>query len=168
MPASAQTAAASRGRRTSIDGATPVTSPWANPALQPGSLLRGRTSWRSPSVRPPSSAYVRPTVCMTPWQFESTKPPSRLTARSIAPTAGRGSSVPATSCWNSRVTQSRPASPSEAAAPLRGRRPRVGSSPPSCKQDDGRAEHGRGDERRGEKEKGGPEPRAALAFLLLP
>ena len=36
------------------------------------------------------------------------------------------------------------------------------------REDDGRAEHGRADERRGEKEKGGPEPRAALAFVLLP
>ena len=38
------------GRRGSSDGATPVTSPCANPALQPGSLLRGSASCRSASV----------------------------------------------------------------------------------------------------------------------
>ena len=35
-------------------------------------------------------------------------------------------------------------------------------------EDQGPGEHGRADERRGEKEKGGPEPWAALAFVLLP
>ncbi len=35
-------------------------------------------------------------------------------------------------------------------------------------EDECRCEHGRADERRGEKEEGGPDPRAALAFVLLP
>jgi hypothetical protein len=35
-------------------------------------------------------------------------------------------------------------------------------------EDEGRGQHGRADERRGEKEKGGPEARAALAFVFLP
>ena len=35
-------------------------------------------------------------------------------------------------------------------------------------EDDGRCKHGRADKRRGEKQEGGPEPRAALVFVLLP
>ena len=58
---------------------------------------------RFSSVTPASRAYVRPTVCMTPWQFESRNPPSLQAVSLIARTAARGSSLPATSARNSRA-----------------------------------------------------------------
>ena len=44
------------------------------------------------SETPASCAYVRPTVCMTTWQFSSRKPRSLRAASVIRATAGRGSS----------------------------------------------------------------------------
>ena len=84
---------ASRGRRGSIDGADArdetVREPGAAARIvAPRQLVLQVGERETPGRR----AYVRPTVCMTPWQFESTKPPSRLAARSIAATAGLGSS----------------------------------------------------------------------------
>jgi hypothetical protein len=54
------------------------------------------------SVTPASRAYVRPTVCMRPWQSE-TEPPSLQAASAIASTAGLGSSRPTTIAAYSRV-----------------------------------------------------------------
>ena len=86
-----------------MSGATAVTIPCAKPALQPGSLLCGSTLISVPSSSPDSSAYVRPTVCMIPWQSESSPAPSFHAASAIAATAGRGSSRPRTIATNASV-----------------------------------------------------------------
>ena len=95
--------AASPGRSGSMSGATAVTMPCAKPAVQPGSLLCGRRSISVASVTPASRAYVRPTVCMIPWQSAISAGPSFHALPAIASTAGRGSSGPRTAARYSRV-----------------------------------------------------------------
>ena len=86
-----------------MSGATAVTMPWAKPAVQPGSLPCGSRPISVASVSPASRAYVRPTVCMIPWQSATSAGPSFQASSAIAAMTGRGSSRPRTAARYSRV-----------------------------------------------------------------
>ncbi len=97
MAESSQTEADAFGSRGSICGATPVTTPCAYPAGQPGSFDFGSESFSAATVSPWSRAYSRPTVCMRPWQFGRRKPVGSLRASAvISSTAASGSSADST------------------------------------------------------------------------